>query len=195
MKNPSLALIAALLIATPVIADEKPAAPDKPVAEKPTSDAPVAEKPALPVAPVTPAPDRDANGVYQVFRGTDNQLNCDQLIAEMNNLNAVIKSKADQQAQAQAQAQQGGGAARKVGGSVLGGALGGFARSSIARSVPGLGYVGAVTAISATDAASNAVGNAVANGGGKAAPAAPASASDESQRLSRVSGLFTAKGC
>src|ERR1700712_4714439 len=43
---------------------------------------------------VLPAPARDAQGVYQVIRGTDNQLNCSQLISEMNLLNSQIKDQA-----------------------------------------------------------------------------------------------------
>jgi hypothetical protein len=75
---------------------------------------------------------------------------------------------------------------------VLGGALGGFARGQIARNVGGLGLTGALAAQGATDAASTAVGQAVAEGG---TGAAPVTASNESQRLSRVSQLFSAKGC
>ena len=121
--------------------------------------APAAET--APETPVTPAPDYDANGIYQVFRTTDNQLDCAQLISEMNTLNATIKGQAEQQARAQ----NGNKAGRRIGGAALGGALGGFARGQIVRNVPGLGYAGAVAAASATDAASRAVGNAVANGG------------------------------
>jgi len=188
MNRRSIALLAALLIACPAIAQEKP------LVEKPTADAaPAGEKPAAPAevpsAPVVPAPDKDANGVYQVFRITDNQLNCEQLIAEMNSLNATIKSQTERQAQAA----NGGGTGRRIGGAALSGALGGIARGQIARNIPGLGYAGAVAAASATDAASNAVGTAVANG--RPAAAAPATASNESQRLNRVSQLFGAKGC
>ncbi|MEI7932645.1 MAG: hypothetical protein WCI21_06285 [Alphaproteobacteria bacterium] len=202
MKQFAAAIAVAAILAGPVIAqdsqyapqpgDANPPAPVQPGIDKPVADA--GAKPGAPAEPVKPAADRDAAGVYQVFRNTDNQLNCDQLISEMNNLNAVIKSQTE--AQAKAQPKGGPGVGRQVAGAGIGGALGGFARGSIARNVPGLGYVGAVAAASATDAASNAVGGAIANGGqAKAGAAAPATASNEQQRLNRVSGLFSAKGC
>ena len=172
MKQALIALTVAAIIAGPVIAQEG--------------------APAVTNAVVTPAPDRDAAGVYQVFRVTDNQLNCEQLISEMNNLNAVIKSQTEAQAKA---APKGSGAGRQAAGGVLGGALGGFARGQFARNVPGLGYTGALAAAGASDAASAAVGNAVAKGGQPKGAAAPATASNEQQRLNRVSGLFGTKGC
>ncbi len=200
MKQFAAAIAVAAILAGPVIAqdsqyapqpgDANPSAPAQPGADKPVADA--AAKPGAPAEPVKPAPDRDAAGVYQVFRGTDNQLNCDQLISEMNNLNAVIKTQTEAQAKA---AQPKSNAGRSIAGGALGGALGGLARGTIARNVPGLGYTGAVAAAGATDAASAAVGNAVANGGRGAQAAAPATASNEQQRLNRVSGLFGAKGC
>lgn len=186
MKTTLGIAIAAILAAGPALAQEEYqlggsfGASTAPAAEAP---------PAPPPGPVTPAPDHDANGVYQVFRTTDNQLNCEQLISEMNTLNATIKEQTEQQARAQ----NGNRTGRRVGGAALGGALGGFARGQIARNIPGLGYAGAVAAASATDAASAAVGNAVAEGGDTGA--APATASNESQRLNRVSQLFAAKGC
>jgi len=200
MKQFAAAIAVAAILAGPVIAqdsqyapqpgDANPPAPAQPGADKPVADA--TAKPGAPAEPVKPAPDRDAAGVYQVFRNTDNQLNCDQLISEMNNLNAVIKTQTEAQAKAAAPKSNAG---RSIAGGALGGALGGLARGTIARNVPGLGYTGAVAAAGATDAASAAVGNAVANGGRNGQAAAPATASNEQQRLNRVSGLFGAKGC
>ncbi|CAN5188860.1 hypothetical protein BH11PSE2_BH11PSE2_17710 [soil metagenome] len=174
MKTLSLVFAAALL-ASPVLAQETPAPP---------------APPAAPAAPVTPAPDKDAAGVYQVYRTTDNQLNCVQLTSEMNNLNAAIKK----QAEADAKKGRGGGAGRQIAGGAAGGFLAGAARMGIARSIPGLGYAGAVAASAASDAAASATANAIANGGGQA-NAAPASASNEQQRLNRVAQLFGTKGC
>jgi hypothetical protein len=140
-------------------------------------------------AAVTPAPDRDAAGVYQVFRTTDNQLSCEQLTSEMNLLNSQIKKQADA-----SQKKQGSGAGRAAGGAAVGGLLAGAARYGIARNIPGLGYAGAQAAVAATDAASRGVGDAVAKGGQQQA-AAPVSVSDEQQRMNRVAQLFAAKSC
>lgn len=140
-------------------------------------------------AAVTPAPEKDASGVYQVFRTTDNQLSCEQLTSEMNLLNSQIKKQAD----AAAKKGGGSGAGRQVGGAAVGGLLAGAARYGIARNIPGLGYAGAQAAVAATDAASQGVGSAIAKGGQQ--PAAPATVSDEQQRMNRVAQLFAAKSC
>jgi hypothetical protein len=139
--------------------------------------------------PVTPAPEKDASGVYQVFRTTDNQLSCEQLTSEMNLLNSQIKKQADADAK-----KQGNGQGRAVAGGVAGGLLAGAARYGIARNIPGLGYAGAQAAAAATDAASRGVGDAVAKGGQQQA-AAPAVVSDQQQRMNRVAQLFSAKSC
>ena len=44
----------------------------------------LAQPPAPPAAPVTPAPATDAAGVYQVYRTTDSQLSCEQIISELS---------------------------------------------------------------------------------------------------------------
>ena len=138
---------------------------------------------------VTPAAEKDANGVYQVFRTTDNQLSCEQLTSEMNVLNAQIKK----QAEADAKKSQGGGAGRAVAGGAAAGLLSGAARFGIARNIPGLGYAGAQAAVAASDAAARGVCDAVAKGGQQ--PAAPAAVSDQQQRMNRVAQLFSAKSC
>jgi hypothetical protein len=138
--------------------------------------------------PVTPAPEKDASGVYQVFRTTDSGLSCEQLTSEMNLLNSQIKKQADADAK-----KQGSGAGRAAAGGVASGLLAGAARYGIARSIPGLGYVGAQAAVAATDAASRGVGDAVAKSGQQ--PAAPAAVSDQQQRMNRVAQLFSAKSC
>lgn len=183
----SITLAIAAMTGSIALAQEvqNPVAP--PSATVAAPPAPVTPPP--PPQPVTPAPDYDANGVYQVFRVTDNQLNCTQLISEMNTLNATIKDQTEQQARQQSNGRAG----RQAAGGILGGALGGFARGQIARNVPGLGYSGALAAAGATDAASAAVGSAVANSGDQGGPAA--TQSDEQQRLNRVSQLFASKGC
>ena len=140
-------------------------------------------------AAVTPAPERDGAGVYQVFRTTDNSLSCEQLTSEMNLLNSQIKKQADAGAK-----KQGSGAGREVGGAAVGGLLAGAARYGIARNIPGLGYAGAQAAVAASDAAAQGVGQAVAKGGQQQA-AAPTSVSDEQQRMNRVAQLFAAKSC
>lgn len=178
MKTPAYLAIAALLTAAPAFAQDAAGQPPE-----------AALTNAAPAQPVTPAPERDASGVYQVFRVTDSQLNCEQIIAEMNTLNATIKTQTEQAARQQNTNRAG----RQVAGGAVGGALGGFARGAIARNVPGLGIAGAMAAAGATDAASAAVGSAVANSGQPGA--APATASNEQQRLNRVSQLFAAKGC
>jgi hypothetical protein len=139
--------------------------------------------------PVTPAPEKDAGGVYQVFRTTDNQLSCEQLTREMNTLNQQIKK----QAEADAKKAKGGRAGRSVAGGAVTGLLGGAARYGIARNIPGLGYAGAQAAAAASDAAAKGVGDAVANGGQQ--DAAPAAVSDQKQRMNRVAQLFAAKNC
>jgi hypothetical protein len=140
--------------------------------------------------PVTPAAEKDASGVYQVFRTTDNQLSCEQLTSEMNLLNSQIKKQAD----ADAKKSKGGGAGRAVGGGVAAGLLSGAARYGIARNIPGLGYAGAQAAVAASDAAARGVGDAVAKSGQEQA-AAPAAVSDQQQRMNRVAQLFSAKSC
>jgi hypothetical protein len=139
--------------------------------------------------PVTPAPEKDASGVYQVFRTTDNQLSCEQLTSEMNLLNSQIKKQADADAK-----KQGNGQGRAVAGGVAGGLLAGAARYGIARNIPGLGYAGAQAATAASDAAARGVGDAVAKGGQQQS-AAPAAVSDQQQRMNRVAQLFSAKSC
>ena len=147
----------------------------------------LAAGPAL-AQPVTPAAEKDANGVYQVFRTTDNQLSCEQLTSEMNLLNQQIKKQADADTK-----KQGNGQGRAVAGGVAGGLLAGAARYGIARNIPGLGYAGAQAAAAASDAAARGVGDAVAKGGQQAS--APAAVSDQQQRMNRVAQLFSTKSC
>jgi hypothetical protein len=149
----------------------------------------MAAGPALAQEAVKPAPEKDASGVYQVFRTTDNQLNCEQLTSEMNLLNAQIKK----QAEADAKKSKGGGAGGKVAGAAGIGLLSGAARYGIGRNIPGLGYAGAVAASAATDAAASAATQQLVNG--QPAPAAPATVSNEQQRMNRVAQLFAAKSC
>jgi len=138
-------------------------------------------------AEVVPAPERDANGIYQVIRGTDNQLSCAQLISEMNLLNAQIKGQATQVAAApQQQPSQAGNVAR--------GLLGAAAQQGLARF--GGGGFGAGRAFAA-QAASGAISN-MSQPQQQTQPqmaAAPAAVSDQSQRMTRISPIFASKGC
>jgi len=174
MKTVSILAVIAALAAGPVLAQDAPPAP--------------APAPAAPAAPVQLAPERDAAGNYQVIRITDSQMTCEQLVTEINALNATIKTQATQQARGAA----GGRAARNVAGGAAAGALGGLGRGLIGRAAPGLGLVGTFAAAGASDAAANAVGGSIAGSG---QPAAPATVSNEQQRFNRVNGLFASKGC
>jgi len=151
---------------------------------------------------VTPAPERDANGIYQVFRITDSKLNCEQLIGEMNYLNASIKAQTAapvQQAEAPAAAGQGAAVAQGLAGAVaaqglarglgrFGGGLGGFG---------GIGnqLAAAASAGAASQQQAAAQQQALAAQQAAMAPAAPQAPSDHQQRLSRVTQLFQQKAC
>jgi hypothetical protein len=169
-------------------------------------------------APVTPAPATDASGVYQVFRTTDSQLSCEQIISELNLLNSQIKAQQDAQAAASMAAHQ---AAMKAAaapapkkGGGFGGLLGAAAQSGLAGAIPGVGGLArnplaAQAAMAAANAAANNAAQAQANAAAQAAAQQQASAqaammaanqpatsqSNEMQRLNRVKGLMTQKAC
>ena len=146
----------------------------------------MAAGPALAQDAVKPAPEKDASGVYQVFRTTDNQLNCEQLTSEMNLLNAQIKK----QAEADAKKAKGGGAGARSPERPAWACWPARPATASAQ-LGGLGYAGAVAASSATDAAASAATQQIVNG--QPAPAAPATISNEQQRMNRVAQLFAAR--
>lgn len=179
MKRVSTLVLIAAMAAAPAFAQDAAAPAAAPAA---------VATPAAPAVPVVPAPDKDAAGVYQVFRTTDSQLNCEQLTAELNTLNALIKTQAETAQRNAGRSQIG----RQAAGNAAGGFLAGAGRMGLARAIPGMGALGAVAAVAASDAAAQGIGNAIAKGG---QPQAAATVSNEQQRLSRVMQLHTAKAC
>ena len=144
-------------------------------------------------AEVVPAAERDAAGVYQVIRGTDQQLNCAQLISEMNLLNAQIKQQATQTASAAPKAPS-------QAGNVAKGLMGAAAQQGLARFAGG-GFGGGFGNLAgramAAQAASGAINAATAptQPGAQQMPPAAAAVSDQQQRMNRISPIFAAKGC
>ena len=160
-------------------------------------------------AEVTPAPAVDANGVYQVFRTTDNKLNCEQIISELNVLNAQIKAQQDAAAASQLAAQQAAVAPKGKGGG-FGRFMGAAASSGALGALPGVGAFGrnpmaAQAAMAAANAAATGAAQAQANAqmtaaqqqqaAMMAATQQPATASNETQRLGRVRQLMNSKNC
>ena len=162
------------------------------------------------VAQVTPAPDVDANGVYQVFRTTDSKLSCEQIISELNVLNAQIKAQQDAAAANQLAAQQAAITPAKPKGGGFGRFMGAAASSGAFGAIPGVGGLArnplaAQAAMAAANAAASSAAQAEADAqvnaaqqqqaAMMAASQQPASASNETQRLGRVRQLMTSKNC
>ena len=127
---------------------------------------------------------------YQVLRAGDREMSCEALASEANGLNA--KLMADQQAAAKKSQRSSTG--RGLMGGLAGGVLGGAARYGLARGMVGgaLCPVLAQGLVAVSDSTSQAVGQAVANGG-QDAPAA--TVTPEQQRMNHLLSIYKEKGC
>lgn len=153
---------------------------------------PPTETPAIAVPPVeapsAEAPYVDPN-VYQVLRPGDRAMSCEQIGGEANTLNAQLMAEQQEAARQAQRAKQG----RGIAGGLAGGVLGGAARYGLARGMVGGAFSPfAAQALSAVaDSGSQAVGQAVANGGEVAAP----TVSPQQQRMNHLLAIYREKGC
>lgn len=185
-------LAAAALIASPALAQVSGEAPpaDPAAAETPAPPAAAEPAPEAP-APEAPAPEAQAAvdpSVYQVLRSGDRQMSCEQLAAEANTLNAGILEGQKQAAKAK----KSGRFARGVAGGTAAGGVRVAGRMGLSRMAGGLGPLGGLVALAATDAVADQAGRSIAEGGQDAAQPQVA---PEQQRMNHLLGLYREKGC